>query len=131
MAILRLATKYEIRHLRTRALHHLNVFLPTTPLFKGWRDLGNRVATFPDILAAKCPDILADARECNAPFLAPACAYNLVCAMRDAGELRRWGRGEVGRGGGEEKGEKGEGEAPHARVVSRTTSPVVDRRMER
>ena len=79
MAILRLATKYEIRHLRTRALHHLNVFFPTTPLFKGWRDLGNRAATFPDILAY--------ARECNAPFLAPACAYNLVCAMRDAGEL--------------------------------------------
>ena len=93
-------------------------------------------ATFPSLitligLAAMCPDILADARECHAPFLAPACAYNLVCAMRDAGELRRWGRGEVGRGGGEEKGEKGEGEAPHARVVSRTTSPVVDRRMER
>ena len=109
MAILHPATTYEIRHLRTRALHHLNVFFPTTPFFKGWRDLGNRAATFPDILAAMCPDILADARECHAPFLAPACAYNLVCAMRDAGELRRWGRGEVGRGGGEEKGEGGEG----------------------
>ncbi|KAL1728137.1 hypothetical protein EV714DRAFT_275003 [Schizophyllum commune] len=86
MAILRLATTYEIRHLRTRALHHLNVFFPTTPLFKGWRDLGNRAATFPDILAAMCPDILADARKCNAPFLAPACAYNLVCVRRDLSE---------------------------------------------
>ncbi|KAI4293579.1 hypothetical protein K525DRAFT_275075 [Schizophyllum commune Loenen D] len=46
MAILRPATTYEIRHLRTRALHHLNVFFPITPLFKGWRDLGNRAATF-------------------------------------------------------------------------------------
>ncbi|KAL1749366.1 hypothetical protein FB107DRAFT_280941, partial [Schizophyllum commune] len=77
MVILRPATTYKIRHLRTCALHHLNVFFPTTPLFKGWRDLGNRAATFPNILAAMCPDILADARECNAPFLAPACAYNL------------------------------------------------------
>ena len=110
MAILRLATKYEIRHLRTRALHHLNVFFPTTPLFKGWRDLGNRAATFPDILAATCPDILADACECNAPFLAPACAYNLVCVMRDAGELRRWGRGE-GDGGGRDGGGGGGGGA--------------------
>lgn len=79
MAILRLATKYDVRHLRIRALHHLNVLFPTTPLFKGWRDLGVRAATFPNILAY--------ARECNAPFLAPACAYNLVCAMRSPAEL--------------------------------------------
>ncbi|KAI3998082.1 hypothetical protein K525DRAFT_275638 [Schizophyllum commune Loenen D] len=60
---------------------------PTIPLFMGWCDLGNRAATFPDILAATCPNTSRTPASATRPSSCPPAPHNLVCAMRDTGEL--------------------------------------------
>ncbi|KAJ7802874.1 hypothetical protein B0H14DRAFT_3884335 [Mycena olivaceomarginata] len=84
-AVLRLSTKYEMTHLRKRALEHLSSGYPTS--LAQWRDNEAPLATFP-VLPSDALATINLAREVDCPWVLPTAFYD-YCKSTGPAEIFR------------------------------------------